>query len=181
VAAGKGEGQAEAGSEADQRGARQVSGRPFRLKAPVTPEDQLQETVARALDVLLLPPAMHTHFPAGSVPLPPQFAAKLLRFGLKRGWPDFLIVHRGIYGIELKRADGVLSRTRTVRTKRGALRVIEGQRETFPRLLEAGFAGLAVCRSVDEVIDQLRHWNVPVRLTHAMPPLWAANEAPRAV
>jgi hypothetical protein len=70
-----------------------------------------------------------------------------------------------------------------VRTKRGALRVIEGQREVFPRLLEAGFAGLAVCRSVDEVIDQLRAWGIPLRAAAMAAPslsLWAGNEGPRA-
>jgi hypothetical protein len=157
---------------------------PFRLKAPVTPEDQLQETVARALTILVMPPAAWTHFPAGSVPLPPQFAAKLNRFGLQRGWPDFLIVHRGIFGIELKRADGRLSITRTVRTRRGALRVLDGQREVFPRLLEAGFAGIAVCRSLDEVLAALQGWGVPLRAAAMQAPhlvLRAGNEAPGAL
>ncbi len=156
----------------------------FRLKAPVTPEDQLQETVARALTVLLMPPAMATHFPAGSVPLPPRFAAKLNRFGLARGWPDWLIVYQGIYGIELKREDGRLSTTRTVRTRRGSLRVLDGQREVFPRLIEAGFRDIAVCRSLDAVLGQLRAWGVPLRASAMQAPqlvLRAGNELPVAL
>ncbi len=138
---------------------------PFRLTAPVTPEDMLQETVAAAFAKLVMLPAMWTHFPAGSVPLPPRFAAKLSRFGLQRGWPDFLIVHRGIYGIELKRLGGQLSKSRTVRTARGSLRWLEGQEDVFPKLLAAGFLGLAVCRSVDEALEALRGWRVPLRAT----------------
>jgi hypothetical protein len=37
----------------------------------VVAEDDLHAAVARALDLLLLPPAEWTTFPAGSVPLPP--------------------------------------------------------------------------------------------------------------
>lgn len=156
----------------------------FRLKAPVTPEDQLQETVARALTVLLMPPAMFTHFPAGSVPLPPRFAAKLNRFGLQRGWPDMLVIYGGIWGLELKSEDGRLSTTRTVRTRRGSLRVLDGQREVFPRLIEAGFRDIAVCRSLDAVLGQLRAWGVPLRASAMQAPqlvLRAGNELPVAL
>ena len=154
---------------------------PFRLKAPVPREDCLHESVARALTILVMPPVAWTHFPAGSVPLPPRFAAKLNRFGLQRGWPDFLIVHDGIYGIELKREDGRLSTTRTVRTRRGGLRVLDGQREVFPRLIEAGFRDIAVCRSLDAVLGQLRAWGVPMRASALQAPqlvLRAGNEQP---
>jgi hypothetical protein len=117
--------------------------------------------VAKALDILLLPPAEWTTFPAGSVPLPPQFAAKLARLGLKRGWPDILILYAGrIYGIELKRQGGTLSKTRTVRTRSGGLRKLEGQDEVFPRLEQAGMT-IAVCRSVDDVLDALHDWELP--------------------
>ncbi len=136
--------------------------RPFRLRAPVVAEDDLHVSVAEALDRLLLPPAQWTTFPAGSVPLPPQFAAKLSRLGLKRGWPDVLIVHRDVMGIELKRDGGRLSKTRIVRTRRGAPRILDGQADTFPRLVAAGMR-IAVCHSVDEVLTALRGWNVPIR------------------
>jgi len=135
---------------------------PYRLVSPAVAEDELHASVARALDVLLLPPAMWATYPAGSVPLPPEYAAKLTRLGLKRGWPDILIVHGPSYGIELKRPGGVLSRTRTVRTRRGALRVLDGQEDVFPRLEDAGMR-IGVCRSVDEVLAQLRAWGLPLR------------------
>ena len=135
---------------------------PYRLMSPVAAEDELHAATARALDTLLLPPAMWTTFPAGNVPLPPQYAAKLSRLGLKRGWPDVLLVHRGIYGIELKRPGGVLSKTRVGRTSRGALRVLVGQEDVFPCLEAAGMR-IAVCRSVPEVLAQLQAWGVPLR------------------
>jgi hypothetical protein len=137
--------------------------RPFRLTAPVVAETNLHEAVALALDQLLLLPAQWTTFPAGSVPLPPQFAAKLQRLGLKRGWPDVLVVHHHLYGIELKRRGGHLSKTRLVRTKRGSLRLLDGQTEVFPRLLAAGFGGIAVCETVEAVLEALAAWGVPLR------------------
>lgn len=137
--------------------------RPFRLRAPVLPEDDLHAAVAKALDLLLLPPAEWTTFPAGNVPLPPQFAAKLARFGLKPGWPDILVIHQRFFGIELKRAGGVLSKTRTVRTRNGTMRVLIGQEDRFPRLLAAGMAEIAVCRSVEAVLTALNRWGVPMR------------------
>jgi hypothetical protein len=138
----------------------------FRLSAPVAPEQDLHESVADALDKLLLPPAEWTTFPAGSVPLPPRFAAKLARMGLKRGWPDVLILHGQVYGLELKRRGGRLSRTRLVRTRRGGLREVAGQEEVFPRLEAAGMT-IGVCRSVDEVLALLAAWGVPLRV-HAV-------------
>lgn len=143
--------------------------RPFRLSEPVAPEEHLHEAVARALDLLLLPPAEWTTFPAGSVPLPPQFAAKLSRLGLKRGWPDVLVLHGRLFGIELKRVGGTLSRTRVVRTRSGALRQLDGQVDVFPRLIAAGMA-IAVCRSVDDVLAALSCWRVPLRAHDMNPP-----------
>ena len=134
----------------------------FRLRAPVIPEQDLHESVAEALDKLLLPPAMWTCFPAGSVPLPPQFAAKLARMGLKRGWPDVLVLHRRLIGIELKRRGGRLSRTRLVRGRSGILREVLGQETVFPRLEHAGMT-IGVCHSVDEVLAFLAACGVPLR------------------
>jgi hypothetical protein len=136
---------------------------PYRLTAPVVAEEELHAAVARALDLLLLPPAMWTTFPAGAVPLPPQFAAKLARLGLHRGWPDLLVLHGRLFGIELKRVGGGLSRTRVVRTRSGASRVLDGQVDVFPRLVAAGML-IAVCRSVDEVLAALATWQVPLRV-----------------
>lgn len=134
----------------------------FRLTEFILPEDDLHASVADALNKLLLPPAEWTTFPAGNVPLPPRFAAKLSRLGLKRGWPDILVLHERIFGIELKRADGRLSKTRLVRTRRGSLRQLDGQEDVFPRLEAAGMA-IAICRSVPEVLQALSGWRVPLR------------------
>lgn len=134
----------------------------YRLTAPVVPEDDLHEAVAKALNLLLLPPAMWTCFPAGNVPLPPQFAAKLARFGLARGWPDILILHHQLFGIELKRRGAKLSRTRMVRTRRGSLRLLDGQEDVFPRLVGAGMT-IAVCTTVPEVLASLAAWDIPLR------------------
>lgn len=139
-----------------------MNSRAFTLRAPVPYEDDIHAQVAKALDLLLLPPAQWTTFPAGNVPLPPQFAAKLARLGLKRGWPDILVVYGSVYGIELKREGQSMSRTRTVRTKRGALRVLEGQKDVFPRLRGAGMK-IEVCYSIDDVLAALKNWDIPMR------------------
>jgi hypothetical protein len=136
--------------------------KPFRLLAPMIAEDDLHFTAAQLLDRVVAPPAMWTCFPAGNVPLPPQYATKLARMGLKRGFPDLLIFHEWAHGIELKRTDGKLSKTRTVRTKKGALRVLEGQEDVFPRLIAAGMQ-IEVCRSPEEIMAALRRWGIPLR------------------
>ncbi len=134
----------------------------YRLTRVVVSEKSLHETVANGLDRLLLAPAEWTTFPAGSVPLPPQFAAKLARLGLKRGWPDILVLHKHLYGIELKCHGGRLSKTRSVRTRSGALRVLDGQADVFPRLERAGME-IGVCRTLDEVLAWLGAHGVPLR------------------
>jgi len=139
-----------------------MSARPFRLTEEIAREDDFHESTANMLDWRLLPPAEWTTFPAGNVPLPPRFAAKLSRLGLKRGWPDILILHDRLYGIELKRRGSGLSKTRLVRTRRGALRELVGQEDVFPRLEQAGMQ-IAVCRTPEEVLAALRGWGVPLR------------------
>lgn len=140
-----------------------MTGPALRLAAPIPAESDLQAGVAKALDTLLLPPAQWTTFPAGHVQLPKAAAARLARMGLKRGWPDVLVLHAGtLHGIELKRPGGRLSKTRTVRTKRGALRVLDGQEDTFPRLEAAGMR-IAVCSTVEAVLRALDRWNIPLR------------------
>ena len=135
----------------------------YRLVEEIRPEDELHASVADALDKLLLPPARWTTFPAGSVPLPPRYAAKLSRLGLKRGWPDVQIVFGGrIIGVELKRRGGRLSRTRIVRTRRGSLRELVGQEDEFPRLEAAGMT-IGVCSSLPAVLAFLASVGVPLR------------------
>ncbi len=136
--------------------------RPFRLRAPVVAEDDLQASVADALNTLLLPPAMWFAMPVGHVELTAAQAARLSRIGVKRGLPDLLVVYNGVFGIELKRVGGRLSNTRIVRTRRGAPRILDGQADTFPRLIRAGMR-IAICHSVDEVLAALRGWGVPTR------------------
>jgi hypothetical protein len=140
-----------------------MSGRPFRLRAPVTDEDSLQTTIARALDVLLLPPAVWWAMPIGHIPLSGAQAAKLVRIGLKRNLPDLFVLHQGtLHGIELKRAGARLSRTRTVRTRNGGLRVLDGQVEAWPRWQSAGMR-LTTAHSLDDVLAYLEAVNVPLR------------------
>jgi hypothetical protein len=137
--------------------------RPFRLTAPVIPEQELHETVAALCHIMVAPPAQWAFYPAGGVQLSPAQAAKLARMGLRRGWPDFLFIHLGqVFAIELKRLGGRLSRTRIVRTKRGSPRVLEGQEDTFPALEAAGMT-IVVCHTADEVLATLAQWKIPLR------------------
>ena len=126
------------------------------------PEDDLHAAVTQALDLLLLPPAQWTTFPAGHVELTGQAAANLARPGLKRNWPDLWVLHGVLHGIELKCQGGQLSRTRMVRTRRGRLRIVEGQRDVFPRLEAAGMK-LTTYDSVSAVLAALAAWGVPLR------------------
>jgi hypothetical protein len=123
----------------------------------------LQASVADALKLLLLPPTMWTPLPIGHVQLTPAQAARMARIGVQRGWPDILVFHVCCYGIELKRRGGKLSKTRTVRTRRGSLRVLEGQEDVFPRLLDAGIAEIATCDSLEGVLAALQTWGIPLR------------------
>jgi len=136
----------------------------FKLTAPEPLERDVHEACASALDNLLLPPAMWFTYPAGASVLSPQQAARHIRIGLKRGLPDIWILHNGTYCIELKRRGGKLSKTRIVRTQRGSPRILEGQADTFPKLLASGAVnGIAVCYTVDEVLDALDQWQIPHR------------------
>ena len=136
----------------------------FKLTAPEPAEREVHKSVARLLDAILLPPVMWHSYPAGASILSPQQAARHIEIGLKRGMPDIWIFHRGVYCIELKRPGGTLSKTRTVRTRRGSPRILEGQEDTFPRLLATGaVTSIAVCYDVPEVIRQLEIWQIPHR------------------
>jgi hypothetical protein len=99
---------------------------PFRLQAPDPLELDIHEVCASALDRPLAPPAMWACYPAGAVELTAAQHARYARMGLKRGMPDILIFHRGLWGIEIKRRGGRLSKTRVVRTRRGSPRVLVG-------------------------------------------------------
>ena len=125
-------------------------------------ERDIQATVRRGLDVLLLPPAVWFAMPVGHIKLTRAQAARLSEIGLKRGLPDIFVLHQRLYGVELKRPGGQLSRTRIVRTRRGGLRELAGQRETFP-VLEAAGLTIAVCDSLPAVLAFLASVGVPLR------------------
>ena len=138
------------------------------LRPPEPTEDELHEAVVQLLNIALIPPAEWCCYPAGHIPLPPRWAAKLFRMGLQPSWPDFLVVHGGqIIGIELKVGMGELSRTRIVRTKRGGVRVVVGQEAMHKRLRAAGMK-VFVCRSTDAVLEALADCGVPLRVLPAM-------------
>jgi hypothetical protein len=137
--------------------------RPFRLSAPVIPEQQLHETVAALFDKLIAPPAQWALYPAGAIQLTEAQVAKLARMGLKPGWPDILVLYDWLYGIELKKQGGKLSQTHIGRTKRGSPRIRLGQTEVFPALLAAGMRDIAICHSAEEAEAALKRWGVPLR------------------
>lgn len=84
--------------------------------------------------------------------------------GLKRSWPDILVFFHKVYGIELKRHGGKLSKRRLIHTRRGATRELPGQEDVFPLLLGSGaFADIRVARSLNEVMAHLLDWQIPLR------------------
>jgi hypothetical protein len=140
-----------------------AAARRFQLTAPEPLERDIHEACAQALDKLLLPPAFWFTYPAGAVQLSPAETARLVRVGLKRGLPDIWILCDGVYCIELKRVGGELSKTRIGRTKRGSPRVLVGQEEVFPLLIAAGVKAIAVCTSVDQMLEHVQRWPIPMR------------------
>jgi hypothetical protein len=135
----------------------------FRLTPPEPAEVDLHAAVASALTVLVMPPAMWWTNPIGHVQLSGAQMSRLARIGTKAGLPDIFLLHRCLYGIEIKRHGGALSKTRIVRTKHGALRQVDGQVDTFERLRKAGAADIAVVTSVDELLAALARWKIPLR------------------
>jgi hypothetical protein len=135
----------------------------FKLTAPEPLEVDIHQACAEALDKLLLPPAVWACYPAGATQLTAQQVARYSRLGLKRGWPDLIIIFDGrIFGLELKRKGGRLSKTRVSRTRRGSPRILDGQKDVFKRLAAAGMT-IAVAHSVDEMLAQLARWDIPLR------------------
>ncbi len=136
---------------------------PFRLTEYLEPEVDLQADGAAAFARLIREPAEWTAFPAGHLKLTGQQAARLTRIGLKRSWPDHLVLHAGkIIGIEWKKRGEPLSRSRWVRTKAGKSRWVEGQREVFPRLAGQGMRGPYLCETVEEALTHLEAEGVPM-------------------
>lgn len=138
--------------------------RAFRLTSPEPLERDIHQACADALDKLLAPPALWFCYPAGAAQLSPQQQARYSALGLKRGMPDIWVLYQGVYCIELKRHGGALSKTRIARTKRGSPRVLVGQDEMFPKLIESkGVQAIAVVSSVEDMLAQLAAWRIPLR------------------
>ena len=136
----------------------------FRLTTPQPLELDIHKACASALQALLLPPAQWISLGIGAIKLAPAEMGRLVAIGIKAGWPDILVLHQLAWGIELKRPGGRLSETRIVRDRRGALREVAGQADVFPRLIATGaVGGIAVCTSVEEMLDQLARWKIPLR------------------
>jgi len=112
-------------------------------------ESALQVSVARFLDVALPRSVRACHVPNGGR-RDAATGARLKREGVKAGVADFVIFMSGgtCAMIELKTASGRLS---------------PAQKDWQDW---AGQHGLpyAVCRSLDEVIDVLKAWNVPLKM-----------------
>lgn len=136
----------------------------FKLTAPEPSENELHVQCAQALDRLLAPPAMWCTYPAGHVQLSPGEAARLVRVGLKRSFPDILLFFKGVYGVELKREHGKLSKRRIILTARGTRRELLGQEDVFPLLLQTGaFIDIRIARSLNELLTHLEEWKIPLR------------------
>ena len=135
----------------------------LRLDEYVAAEVDLQAAGAHAFEVLIRPPAVFTAFPGGHIQLTGQQAARFARIGLKRNWPDHLVLHDGrIIGIEWKKPGEELSHSRWVRTRKGKPRFVEGQREGFRKLKAAGMVGPYLCISVEQALAILEAHGVPM-------------------
>jgi hypothetical protein len=122
---------------------------PFKLTPPDPSEDELQATVASLLRYAFNgQPVVWSHFPAGGYGLTRAAAARLYRLGLQAGFPDLLIQWnpgRSLW-IEMKTAKG---------------RASDAQKALHPRLEALGFP-VHICRSVEDVLEVIRGYDVPM-------------------
>jgi hypothetical protein len=117
------------------------------IKPKVT-ESALHKSVADYLDLVLMPPALWTTFPAGWGKLGKATAGRLHGAGLKAGFPDILIFFNGrVTGIELKTESGPVSKNQYL---------------MFMRLYEAG-VHVYICRSIEDVTGVLEQASLPHR------------------
>jgi hypothetical protein len=135
------------------------------------PEQQLQISVARFLDLALRPPTIWTAFPAGGGGR--MRGAFLKAMGLKAGWPDLLVIHPRrtgpmgsnactLLGIELKAARGRASPAQLAMCK----------------AFEDAGGDLFIARSIDEVEGFLRGVGIPLHATSTGTP--GAERGPKA-
>ncbi len=129
--------------------------RPFRLAAPVTPEDDIHLSIRKALDVFIAPPGVASdagvvwftieHRNAASVM---EGAARKGR-GVVAGVPDIIVhcpIGRAVY-LEVKAHKGVLSPAQ----------------KTLHAALAKAWVSVTVVYSVDDAIAALRAQGVPMR------------------
>lgn len=138
--------------------------RPFRLRMPEPLEKDIHEACADALEALLVRPAEWCCYPAGHIKLTPADISKLVKAGLKRGYPDFMVFFDGVYGLEVKRRGEGLSKSHIAKSARGSPVYRIGQEEMFPRLIASGWKAIEVIHSVDEMVAQLKTWGIPMRV-----------------
>lgn len=121
-------------------------------------EDQLHGVVAQYLKLALPDDAVFHHSPNGMGRLGWRSKVKLSKFGMKTGWPDIQIVHRGrLFLIELKapgRREGNRMTGRGYCTKE--------QRECHADLKRAG-AEVITAWSLEEVQTALHQWGIVER------------------
>jgi len=110
-------------------------------------EAQLHKSVTDWLNLALVEPCWFTTFPAGGGGR--IRGANLKGMGLKPGVPDILVLcpRKAPIWIELKTAKGKVSKV---------------QKECHQDLKAAGSV-VAVCRTIGEVAEVLRGWQVPLR------------------
>lgn len=119
---------------------------PFRLRPRDPSEDEIHEAVARVLNIAL-PADCCWYSVEHRNARDAQEGAMRKRRGVRAGIPDVTIIHgRVAHFIELKTRTGSLS---------------PAQVRMRDWLLAAG-AMWALCRSVDDVLRQLRDWGIPV-------------------
>ncbi len=112
-------------------------------------EQKFQIALIRALRAILpQPECFMTHFPAGenTNPLRGSF---LKSMGLVAGFPDVLLIYRGVaFGLECKSPTGTVTET---------------QRATHAALGKAGM-DVRVVRSLDEAMAALAAFGIPTRV-----------------
>jgi hypothetical protein len=110
------------------------------------PEQALHIAVADFLRVALPAHVIWNHVPNGGARSKAE-AGIFKEMGVRAGWPDIQIIHKGrLYGIELK-AD---------RRKPS-----DAQEKCHADLMLAG-ADVDTCRSLDEVERRLKLWGIPL-------------------
>lgn len=115
------------------------------------PEGAFQAALVRDLRQLLTPSTFMTHFPAGGGG--PIRGALLKLRGLVPGVPDLLFIHQGqVFWMELKPSKK---------------RKESDSQITCHIALKAAGAHVEVVRSLDEALECLRIWNIPLRMRQA--------------